>query len=296
MKTFYLLIFHFLFIIQFLKAGNNRIQLSSQNFIKKVENELNYFRIQCDPAFTDVTTTNNNSILTVRVNSRRNNYEEVIIMSLGSIGRFLKNQMDYAIKNNAIAYTPSIVTIDCVTPMGREKVVLSTSLNSKTLIQFGEGTLSANKIWTMVRASIVSSYDNNSLGVSPEFFMADIDFENMISTRIALEGKNNPRLSSIIKTALKASWVPGLESRLEDMLVSHLQENYSDLIKKVMGYKLNDEQMLRIGKQFFIQIQKPIKQIKQTHTSDSLKYVWKGNYYPKELDVFYTKYRQKHGF
>ena len=295
MKNFYLLIFHFLFIIQFLKAGNNRLESVSQNFIKKVENELNYFRIECEPAFTDVSTTNNNSVLTIRVNSRRNNYEEVIIMSIGSIGRFLKNQMDYAIKNNSIAYTPSIVTIDCVTPMGREKVILSTSLNSKTLIQFGEGTLSANKIWTMVRESIVSSFDNNSLDISPGLFMADIDFENMISTRIALEGKNNPRLSSIIKTALKASWIPGLESRLEGMLVSHLQENHSNLMQEVMGHKLSDEQMLRIGRQFFIHIQKPHIQIKKSHTRDSLKYVWKGNLYPNELDIFYDKYRQKNG-
>ena len=43
---------------------------------------------------------------------------------------------------------------------------------------------------------------------SPNLFMADIDYENMISTRIALEGKNNPRLSKIISAALNASWVP----------------------------------------------------------------------------------------
>ena len=43
---------------------------------------------------------------------------------------------------------------------------------------------------------------------SPEIFMADIDFENMISTRIALEGNMNPSLSKIFSTALLASWVP----------------------------------------------------------------------------------------
>jgi hypothetical protein len=79
------------------------------------------------------------------------------------------------------------------------------------------------------------------------------------------------------------------------MLVSHLQENHSDLMQKVMGHKLNDEQMLRIGKQFFIQIQKPYLQIKKSHIIDSLKYVWKGNLYPKALDNFYDKYKKKHG-
>ena len=295
MKIFHLLLFYFLFINSDIKGNTNSLGTVDRNFIKKIHTELHYFRIECESTFTDITTTNNNSVLTIRVNSRRNNYEEVIIMSLGSIGRFMKSQMNYAIKNNSIAYTPSIVTIDCVTPMGREKVILSASLNSKTLIQFGEGTLSANKIWDMIKESIVSSYKHNDLDVSPELFMADIDFENMVSTRIALEGKNNPRLSAIIKTALKASWVPGLESRLEGMLVSHLQENHSDLMEEVMGHRLSDDQMLRIGRQFFIHIQKSLKQIKQSHTRDSLKYVWKGNSYPKELDTFYYKYRKEHG-
>lgn len=295
MKKFYLIIFYFLFIISPTKANNNRLKPVSQNFIKKIHNELNYFRIECEPTFTQIATNNNNSVLTIRVNSRRNNYEEVIITSLGSIGRFLKNQMNYAIKNNSITYTPSIVTIDCVTPIGREEIVLSASINSKILIQFGEGTLSAIEIWDMIREPIASSFNYNGMGISSDLFIADIDFENMISTRIALEGKNNPRLSSIINTALKASWVPGLESRLEGMLVSHLQENHSNLMQKVMGHKLNDEQMLRIGKQFFIQIQKPYLQIKQSHIRDSLKYVWKGNLYPIALDNFYDKYRKKHG-
>ena len=295
MKKFYLIIFYFLFIISPTKANNNRLKPVSQNFIKKIHNELNFFRIKCEPTFTQITTNNNNSVLNIRVNSRRNNYEEVIITSLGSIGRFLKNQMNYAIKNNFITYTPSIVTIDCVTPIGREEIVLSASINSKILIQFGEGTLSANEIWNMIREPIASSFHYNAMSISSDLFIADIDFENMISTRIALEGKNNPRLSSIINTALKASWVPGLESRLESMLVSHLQENHSDLMQKVMGHKLNDEQMLRIGKQFFIQIQKPYLQIKQSHMRDSLKYVWKGNLYPIALDNFYDKYWLEHG-
>ena len=66
-------------------------------------------------------------------------------------------------------------------------------------------------------------------------------------------------------------------------------------MNKVMKKELNDEQMLRIGRQFFIHIQKPYKEIKHSHTRDSLKYVWKGNTYPIELDQYYTKYRKKHG-
>ena len=80
------------------------------------------------------------------------------------------------------------------------------------------------------------------------------------------------------------------------MLVSHLKKNHSNLMEKVMGNKLEDEQMLRIGRQFFIHIQKPYSDIKKAHMIDSLKYVWKGNVYPADLDSYYSDYRKKHSF
>tara|TARA_B100001559_G_scaffold11935_1_gene10431 strand:- start:263 stop:901 length:639 start_codon:yes stop_codon:yes gene_type:complete len=210
------------------------------------------------------------------------------------MGRYLSKKMDDAIINSSIIYIPTIITIHCVSFQGRDKVILSLSLNSKLLMQFGSGEVSAEMLWAHIKNNITSSKDFIDDDISPKTFMADIDFENMISARIALEGKNNPRLSSILSTALKASWVPGLESKLEDMLVSHLKKNHSDLMEKVMGDKLEDEQMLRIGRQFFIHIQKPYSDIKKAHMIDSLKYVWKGNVYPADLDSYYSDYRKKH--
>ena len=60
------------------------------------------------------------------------------------------------------------------------------------------------------------------------------------------------------------------------MLVSHLKDNHSDLMAKVMREKISDEQMLRIGKKFLEHIQNSYDQIQLSHTIDSLKYVWKG--------------------
>jgi len=148
---------------------------------------------------------------------------------------------------------------------------------------------------SVAKNSVTSSINIINNDSSPNEFIADIDFENMISTRIALEGKSNPRLSSILSTAMKASWVPGLESKLEKMLVSHLKDNHSNLMAKVMREKISDEQMLRIGKKFLEHIQKPYDQIQLSHTIDSLKYVWKGNKYPADLDIYYKKYREEHG-
>ena len=294
MKNFHSLIMYFLVVATMVEANTTKPQFLSKFFIKNIQNELGYFRIDCNPIYTNISQTNNNSIFTVRVSSRRNNYEEVIIMSLGAIGRYLNKQLNHAIKQETPTYSPSIVTIECETPVGRDKVIISCSLNSNILIQFGDGTITAKDLWITIKSSILASMDFTMQDTSPDIFIADIDFENMVSTRIALEGKNNPRLAAVISTALKASWVPGLESQLENMLVSHLKENHTELMQKVMGHKLNDNQMLRIGKQFFVHIQKPFDQIKQSHTRDSMKYVWKGNLYPKDLDQYYTKYRIKH--
>ena len=294
MKKFYPFIIFYLVILTLIEANTINSEASSKIFIKSIQNELGYFRIDYNPIYTNISQTNNNTIFTLRVSSRRNNYEEIIITSLGAIGRYLNKQLNHAIKQNSPVYSPSIVTIECETPVARDKVIISSSLNSNIVIQFGDGTITAKNLWFTIKSSIVTSMDFTMQDTSPEIFIADIDFENMISTRIALEGKNNPRLSAIISTALKASWVPGLESQLENMLVLHLKENHTELMQKVMGQKLNDKQMLRIGKQFFIHIQKPYEKIKQSHTRDSLKYVWKGNRYPKDLDQYYTTYRTKH--
>ena len=295
MKILHSLIIYSLLALSLVNATTTESQMPENLLINGIHNGLGYFRVRCNTRLTKISQTNNNSILTVQVLSRRNNYEQVIIMSLVSIGRYFKKQLHHAMNQNSSTYIPSIVTIECETPVGRNKTILSCSLNNKIIIQFGEGSITSNELWIKIQSSIQSSMDFTISDRSPEIFMADIDYENMISTRIALEGKKNPRLSIVISTAFKASWVPGLESQLEDMLVSHLKSNHSELMKHVMGHELNDKQMLRVGQQFFIHIQKPFDEIKQSHTRDSLKYVWKGNTYPIELDEYYTLYRLKHG-
>ena len=294
MKIYYYFIFFIYCLFASILADNGHSNKEFNIFINGIHKELKFFRMNFDSDFSNISIKSKNSIFGVRVFSRRNNYGEIIIMSAGVMGRYLSKKMDDAIINNSIIYIPTIITIHCVSFQGRDKVILSLSLNSKLLMQFGSGGVPVEMLWAHIKNNITSSKDFIDDDISPKTFMADIDFENMISARIALEGKNNPRLSSILSTALKASWVPGLESKLEDMLVSHLKKNHSDLMEKVMGDKLEDEQMLRIGRQFFIHIQKPYSDIKRAHMIDSLKYVWKGNVYPADLDSYYSDYRKKH--
>lgn len=296
MKAFYFLIIFSIFVTSSNLMGEEKLNDASHKiFLNEVQNELKIFRIEYDQKVASIRQSFNNSILLINISSRRNNFEEVIMLSIGVIGKYLANRINEAVINKTRLFIPTVVEVNCNAPFSREDINVLTSLDSKILIQFGNGHISAQELWSVAKNSVKSSIDVIKNDSSPTEFIADIDFENMISTRIALEGKSNPRLSSILSTAMKASWVPGLESKLEKMLVSHLKDNHSDLMGKVMGEKISDEQMLRIGKKFLEHIQKPHGQIKLSHAIDSLKYVWKGNKYPADLDIYYKKYREEHG-
>jgi len=265
-------------------------------FVNDVVKNMNYFRIEFDDRALSLSETENgNTIFTLPINSRRNNFEEVIILSYGCIGRAIKHQLDLAVINEQKVILPSIVTIECYIPMGRNNTYLVSSLNNKILVQFIEGIITAEQIWREINNTFESSTHFPTTSRTPEIFMTDVDFENMISARIAFEGKNSPNLSTILSLATKASWVPGLESQIEGMLVDYLKENHLVLMTDVMGTKPSEAQMIRIGKQFFFHVQKPVDEIVATHTKDSLRYVWKGNTYPEALDKYYREYWLKHG-
>ena len=296
MKAFYfLIIFHFLVKSSNLMGEEKLIESSHKIFLNEIQHELKIFRIEYDQRGASIYQSFNNSILLINITSRRNNFKEAIMLSLGIIGKYLSNSVNEAVISNTRLFIPTVVEVNCNALFSRQEINILTSLDSKILIQFGNGHISALELWSVAKNSVTSSINVIKNDSSPNEFIADIDFENMISTRIALEGKSNPRLSSILSTAMKASWVPGLESKLEKMLVSHLRDNHSDLMTKVMREKISDEQMLRIGKKFLEHIQKPYGQIQLSHTIDSLKYVWKGNKYPVDLDIYYKKYKEEHG-
>ena len=81
MRTFYSLIIYPLIGLSIINANTIKSLISPDYIINNIQNELGYFRINCNSRYTKVTQTNQNSS----------------------------------------TYIPSIVTIDCETPVGREK-------------------------------------------------------------------------------------------------------------------------------------------------------------------------------
>ena len=264
-------------------------------FKHEVFRYFRYFRIQTDDVELTFDEIDNNVVFTATVNSRRNNYEEMILKTFACIGRVIIRVPDSRLNHDQLFIIPSIITVNCNIPVRRENSYISASANNKAVAQFTNGALTAEGFLYELRGSMEGSftgYDNTSM---PSILTADVDFENLIAARLALEGKNNPRLSTVLNLASKAKFIPGVERKIEAMMLEKMKTKNAYLLFQVFGYHPGDPQLKRIGKQVFYHIQMEPGEILDTHTNDSLRYVWKGRKYPEPLNEYYREYNLKYG-
>jgi len=202
---------------------------------------------------------------------------------------------DSRLNHDQLFIIPSIITVNCNIPVRRDNSYISASANNKAVAQFTNGVLTAEGFLYELRGSMEGSftgYDNTSM---PSILTADVDFENLIAARLALEGKNNPRLSTVLSLASKAKYIPGVERKIEAIMLEKMKTKNAYLLFQVFGYHPEDPQLKRIGKQIFYHIQMEPGEILDTHTNDSLRYVWKGRKYPEPLNEYYRQYNLKYG-
>ena len=264
-------------------------------FKNEVFRYFRYFRIQTDEVDFSFDEIDNNVVFTATVNSRRNNYEEMILKTFACIGRVIIGVPDSRLNHAQLFIIPSIIMVNCNIPVRRDNSYISASANNKVVAQFTKGVLTAEGFLYELRGSMDGSfttYDNTSM---PSILTADVDFENLIAARLALEGKNNPRLSTVLNLASKARYIPGVERKIEAMMLEKMKTKNAYLLLQVFGYPPEDSQLKRIGKQVFYHIQMEPGEILDTHTNDSLRYVWKGRKYPEPLNEYYRQYNLKYG-
>ena len=232
------------FIILFGETSVNQ----KRQFIRDVHAGFKYFRIDHDQNSTSFRNeVSNNNVFEVNLKSRRNNYEEVLMLGFSCVGKVMDRALSKTYNENNPPVVPSVLVVNCEIPLGREGTVLSVSANSALVIQFINGDMFAEQFWAEIKQSFEYSSDMGVTLNRPKILSADVDFENLVSARVAMENKNNPRVSKIISMANKASYVPGLQKRLESMLMKYMKSNHTELMTQVMGRKPSDEQMLRIG-------------------------------------------------
>jgi len=267
-----------------------------REFKHEVFRYFRYFRIKTDDVELTFDEIDNNVVFTATVNSRRNNYEEMILKTFACIGRVIIRVPDSRLNHDQLFIIPSIITVNCNIPVRRDNSYISASANNKAVAQFTNGVLTAEGFLYELRGSMEGSfaagYDNTSM---PSILTADVDFENLIAARLALEGKNNPRLSTVLNLASKAKYIPGVEQKIEAMMLEKMKTKNAYLLFQVFGYHPEDPQLKRIGKQVFYHIQMESGEILDTHTNDSLRYVWKGRKYPEPLNEYYRQYNLKYG-
>ena len=265
-------------------------------FKNEVFRYFRYFRIQTegvDLSFDEID--NNNVVFTATIRSRRNNFEEVILKTFACIGRVMISVPDSELNNDQLFIIPSIITVNCDVPVRRDNTYISATANNKAVIQFTNGVMTAEGFLFELRGSMAGSFTAYDNTLMPSILTADVDFENLIAARLALEGKNNPRLSTVLSLASKAKYIPGVERKIEVMMLARMKTKHADLMFHIFGYPPADPQLKRIGKQVFYHIQMEPGEILNTHTNDSLRYVWKGRKYPEPLNKYYREYNVKYG-
>ena len=110
MKAFYsLIIFSILVTSSNLMGEKNLNDASHKIFLNEIQHELKIFRIDYDQKGASIHQSFNNSILLINISSRRNNFEEVIMLSLGVIGKFLANRINEAVITKTRLFIPTVV-------------------------------------------------------------------------------------------------------------------------------------------------------------------------------------------
>ena len=263
-------------------------------FTYQVHSALKYYRLPYSDENTSFRKAkSNNTVFKISLTSRRNNFEEVVILGFSCVGKVMQREMHKEKKSDYVALIPSIITVHCVIPVGRDDSQLTASTSSVVLRNFVEGTITAREFWDEITNSVEYVSETQYINKSPALFVTDVEYENLIAARIALENKNNPRTANLISMASKAKYVWGLQAKVESMLMDQMKTKHMDLMVAVMGKTPNDEEMLRLGRLVFLHVQKPQDELIETHTGDSLRYVWGGESYPKAMDQYYDEYYER---
>lgn len=279
---------------------DQKSDISSSNdftfvFINNTRSILKYYRINLAEEGISLTEgPNNNMVLGVTINTRRNNFEEALLLGFASVGKAISYASEKASDSNGKIFYPSVITVQCRVPLGRNGTSVSASANSKIVTQFVDGTLPASQFWWEIHDSFQTVSDMMISSETPAILRTDVDYENLVATRIAMENMNNPKVSGLISMASKAKYVWGLEAKLESMVLDHMKTNHIDMMEQVMGVRPAEEEIIRIGKQVFHYIKLTYPEVEEVHTTDSLRYVWGGRRYPTSLDDYYRVYNLKY--
>ncbi|MAI88696.1 MAG: hypothetical protein CMF98_06555 [Candidatus Marinimicrobia bacterium] len=258
------------------------------NFNDNVKEGLKYLRIEFSDNKQPTLVENNNKIFQITINPRRNNYEESVMMAFSCIGKIINQRLLLNTYNENI-FIPSIVIVHCNVPIGRNGTYFKTSSTFIILDSFITGAINASTFWNEIISTTEYLSNELYLNKDPSFFRENVEYENLIASRIAIENKNDPNSANLISMALKSKYIPGLQGQLESMLMKHMKSKHSKLMNDVLGSSPSDEQLLRLGKLIFIHIQKPINELQKIHTMDSIRFLWNGGKYPISINEFYLR-------
>lgn len=122
-------------------------------FYKKVRNTCDAYRIEVVENGMRI----NGDVFTLELESKRNNFERVMLVGFAAAGRAITYQKELAkSKANYSAVLPNQVEVIVHVPVGRSNTIIMASASSSMVEKLADGSLKASDFMRQIKDSITS--------------------------------------------------------------------------------------------------------------------------------------------
>ena len=133
----------------------NQLLFANYGFYKKVANTCKHYRISVDENKMFLTETKDGYHFTIELESRRTNFDMVLLVGFISVGQAIKHQQYFAKKKKSYkAILPKNTYVTVLYPTGRDISSISAMANNEQIIKLTDGKVDTAGFMRLIKSSI----------------------------------------------------------------------------------------------------------------------------------------------
>tara|TARA_B100000953_G_C17732765_1_gene329453 strand:- start:97 stop:519 length:423 start_codon:yes stop_codon:yes gene_type:complete len=133
----------------------NQLLFANYAFYKKVANTCKHYRISVDENKMFLTETKDGYHFTIELESRRTNFDMVLLVGFISVGQAIKHQQYFAKKKKSYkAILPKNTYVTVLYPTGRDISSISAMANNEQIIKLTDGKVDTAGFMRLIKSSI----------------------------------------------------------------------------------------------------------------------------------------------
>tara|TARA_B100001250_G_C19266821_1_gene557347 strand:- start:36 stop:494 length:459 start_codon:yes stop_codon:yes gene_type:complete len=134
---------------------NTQLAYANYGFYNKVANTCKHYRVPVDKKKMFLTETKDGYHFTIELQSRRTNFEMVMLVGFISIGQAIKHQEYFAKKKKSYkAISPKNTYVTVLYPSGRNVSSISAMATNEQVIKLAEGKVDTAGFMRLIKNSI----------------------------------------------------------------------------------------------------------------------------------------------